>query len=161
MAMAASALTCVAASVRKVGPAKTALSLAAPTTALGRGCAWRGNVCVTVTLEETTVRSRGALQTARAVGCVSTGNVCAKNPSRAKTAWSGGVSMTARTRVCVSTGLAIAGPGMWARTARWSTVPTTAAKRESARMDSVPAKTALLEMTATLVGYYFLSFTSV
>lgn len=44
---------------------------------------------------------------------------------------------------------------MWERTARWSTVPTTAARRESARMDSVSARMALLEMTATRVGNYF------
>lgn len=149
---AASALTCVAASVRKAGLAKTAPSLAVRMTAPARGCAWKGSVCVTVTLEATTVQSRGALQTARAAGCVSTGSVCARSPSPAKTAWSAGVSMTARTRGCVSMGRASAGPGMWGRTARWSTVPTTAARRESARMDSVPARMALLEMTATLVG---------
>lgn len=91
MAMAASALTCVAASVRKAGPAKTALSLAARTTALARECVSKGSVCVTVTLEATTVQSRGALRTAQVAGCVSTVSVCAKSPSPGKTAWSGGV----------------------------------------------------------------------
>ncbi len=160
-ATAASALTSVAASVRKVGPARTAPSLAARMTAPARGCALKESVCATVTLEATTVQSPGALQTARVAGCASTGSVCAKSPSPAKTAWLEGVSTTARTRGFASTGRASVGPGMWERTALWSTVPTTAARRESARMDSVYARMALLEMTATLVGCYFLSFMTV
>lgn len=153
--MAASASTCAAASARKAGPAKTAPSLAARTTVPARGCVSKGSVRVTATLEATTVQSRDALRTARVAGCVSTASVCAKSPSPGKTAWSGGVWTTARTRGCASTGRASAGPGTWGRTARWSTVPTTAARRESARMDFVSARTALLEMTATRVGNSF------
>lgn len=155
---AASALICVAASVRKVGPAKTALSLAAQTTAPARGCASKESACVTETLEGTTVPSRGAPQTARGAGCVSMGSVCARSPSLVKTAWSGGVSMTAQIRGCVSTGRASVGLGMWERTARWCTVPTTAATREFAKRVSVSARRASLEMTAILVGWYFFTF---
>lgn len=115
---------------------------------------------MTVTLEVKTVQSRGALQIAQAAVCVLMGSVCAKSLLLAKTAWSGGVSMTAQTKGCVSMGRASAGLGMWETTAHWSTVPTTAARRASVRRDSVSARTALLEMTATLVGYYCLSFTS-
>lgn len=60
--------------------------------------------------------------------------------------------MTARTRGFASMGRASAVPVMWERTARWSTVPTTAARRESARMVSVSARMALLETTAIQVG---------
>lgn len=56
----------------------------------------------------------------------------------------------------MSTGHASAGPAMSGRTARWFTVPTTAARRGSARMASVSARTALLEMTATQVGVFLM-----
>lgn len=91
VAMAASALTCVAVCVRKAGQAKTARSPAALMTAQARGFALTGSVCVTATLEERTVQSRGALQTALVGACVSTASVCARSPSPGKTAQSEGV----------------------------------------------------------------------
>lgn len=54
----------------------------------------------------------------------------------------------------MSMGRANAGPGTSGKTARWCTVPTTAARRGCARMDSVSARTALLETTATQVGVF-------
>lgn len=150
--MEASALICVAASVRKVGRGRTALSLAALMTALVRACALKGNACVTVTLEVTTALSHAALQIAQAVVYVLTASACARSPSRGKTAWLEGVSTTARIRGCASTGLANADPVMWEKTVRWSTVPTTAVRKESAKRVSVSARMASLEMTATLVS---------
>ena len=89
--MAASVLTSVAASARKAGLAKTARSLAAPTTVQGRVFALKENVCATVTLEVTIVQSRGALQTAQVEGCVSMVSACVKSPSLGRTAWLEGV----------------------------------------------------------------------
>lgn len=116
---------------------------------------------MTVTLEETTVLKHAAPLTARLVGCASMGSVCAKSPSLGKTAQLEGVSMIALTRGCVSMDHASAGLGMWERTAHWSTVPTIAAGRDSAGRGSVSAMKDLLAMTATLVGYYCSSLTSV
>lgn len=89
--MAASALTSAAASVKRDGAAKIALSHAARMTAQGRGCVWKGSACATVTLAETTARNHGALQTARVGACASTASVCVRSPSPVRTAWSAGV----------------------------------------------------------------------
>lgn len=155
---AASALTSAAASVRKAGWGKTAPSPVARTTARARGRAWKGSACATATSEGRTAPSPAAHPTARAGACASTASACARSPSPGRTAWWGGVSTTARTRAPASTGRASAGPGTSGKTARWCTVPTTAARRGSARTASVPARTALLETTATQVSGFFWFF---
>lgn len=118
MATGASALTFVAASVRKAGAAKTARSPVALTTVPARVSVWRGSAFVTATLVVTTVQSHAAPRIARAVACASTGSAPARRPSAERTARSSGVSTTAQTRACATTGHASADPATWARTAR-------------------------------------------